>query len=118
MHQPEADYTKSTPTPVVLPRDFTGIEDVFVSQEGGNILDGGAVEPSDIKEVVSFSKEKVVSGGTISMRKHVTITVLAVWVAWTLIGLIVFATTANAVILFSSPAILSIPLYKVLGFYF
>ncbi len=118
MQQPEADYTQSVINPVVLPENFLGIEEVPTSLEGGDVIDGGTVEPSDIEEVVLFSKEKVVDGGTVSIRKHVTITVLAVWVAWTIIGLVVFATTANSVLLLSSPAIMSIPLYKVLGYYF
>jgi hypothetical protein len=108
----------NVPDFVVLPEDFSGIEEVLVFAEGVETLDGGSVEPGDIQEVTVFSKEPVIDGGAIAMRKHVAATVLVLWCVWTLLGLIVFLETGNTILLLGSPAIMSVPLYKVIGYYF
>ncbi|HJT59459.1 MAG TPA: hypothetical protein VJ761_23320 [Ktedonobacteraceae bacterium] len=104
---------------MALPKEFFGIEEVVNPLEDGEVVDGGVVESSSIEEVMAPSEgDDVIDGGLVSMRHRITTVVLVIWVAWTFVGLIAFLTTGNAVLLLSSPAIMSIPLYKVLGYYY
>jgi hypothetical protein len=106
------------PKHVELPKDFVGIEDVLNTIEGKEVIDGGAVIPGDIQEVSFPAKEAVIDGGTVSVRKRVAAAIMLLWVIWTLVSLIVYATTGNTALLLAQPAIMTIPLYKVLGYYF
>ncbi len=109
---------KSSIHRVEFPKDFFGIEDAGESAEEIEAIDGGEVKPGDIDGPIGPAKDQVIDGGTIIMRTRVATTVLSLWAVWTLAGLIAFATTGNAMLLMSTPAIMSIPLYKVMGYYF
>jgi hypothetical protein len=91
----------------VLPQEFSGIEDVLVPSKGGDrvdIVDGGEMNLSEITEVAVPSRgHDVTHGGLIFMRERITTTVLSIWVVWTLVGLLVFLLTGNAIILVTSP---------------
>lgn len=98
---------------------YQGIEEITDSPDGRNVIDGSETSLSTIEEVTEPSKgDDVINGGMVSLRNHITIAVLSMWIIWNLVGIIEFIKTGSTVLLLTSPAILSIPLYKILGHHF
>lgn len=102
-----------------LAKDYQGIEEVTDPDDREDVIDGGETRESQIEEVPESSpSEKVIEGGELFLRNAITIAILSVWVIWNLVGLIQYAKTGNTVLLLTSPAVMSVPLYKVLGYHF
>ena len=106
--------------PVAFPKDFLGIEEVENPTFEDEVVEGGEVLAGEVAEVLIPSEEdqEVIDGGEISMRNRIALTVISVWIAWIVVGLITFIMTGNPVLILSSSALMSVPLYRVLGYYF
>lgn len=73
-----------------------------------DIADGGEVEPWKRLEHLEEAK----------IRKYITGTIIVLWIVWTLAGLTRFFYSGDTLLLITSPAMISVPLFKVLSYYF
>jgi hypothetical protein len=103
-----------------LAQAYLGIEEVTDPSDGEDVIDGDEkTGQSEVEEVSDPSEDvEVIEGGEVSFRKAITLTVLFVWVVWNIVGLIEYVKTGNSVLLLTSPAVMSVPLHKVLGYHF
>jgi len=101
-----------------LGQTYQGIEEVTDPDNGEDVIDGNEeTRGREIEEAFELSDDAT-EGGVISLRNAITFTVLSVWVIWNVIGLAQFMQTGNILLLLASPAIMSVPLYRVLGYRF
>jgi len=96
------------------PQDFSqvqnfDVEDVEASsgKEEQNVVNAGEIETWKRLEI---EKAKA--------RPYITGVAMSIWVIWTIVGLIRCAIAGDISLLISSPALLVLPLSKVLNFYF
>ena len=103
-----------------LAKEYQGIEEVIDPGDGEDVIDGSEkTGQSEIEEVSEPSEDvDVIEGGTVFFRNTITLIVLSVWVIWNVVGLIQFIETGNTILLLTSPAVMSVPLHKVLGYHF
>lgn len=102
-----------------LAQEYQDIEEVTDPVNGENVIDGEEkTGREEIEEVIEPLEDSGLSEGDVFFRNGVTAVVLSVWVVWNLIGLMQYMKTGNTVLLLTSPAVLSVPLHKVLGYHF
>ena len=102
-----------------IAKEYQGIEEVTDPDDGEDVIDGSEeAGQGGIEEVIDSSKDNFIEGGKVSFRNGITVAILSVWVVWNLVGLIQYVVTGNTVLLLTSPAVLSVPLHKVLGYHF
>lgn len=101
--------TTGLTTDVELPKNFD-IKDVEDSSnhEEGNLEKAGSIE---IWKRLKFNEKA-------KARPFITGIVLLVWFTWVIVGLVRLVITGETFLLITSPALLSVPVYRIVKFYF
>ncbi len=106
----------------------TMVVDVALHQEKNKVGRASEVSLDGIEGVGASSSERenVDYGGEISweslelaqrakVRFYIVGVALLLWMAWTIVGLVVFVRTGNALLLVGSPALMGLALYRILS---
>ncbi len=107
---------KDTSQNFTLPNEFPSIEDAeVISCRNYPAINAGEVEDwkNQVKhwEHLEFSEKA-------RTRSYITLIILLLWGAWIITGLVRFIITGDFSVLITSPALLSIPLYQILKYYY